>query len=649
MTPHPKYNIRELCRFTDADLESIPDGPMTVVYDDGEVLTTNRRARITTVVLRHFFNKWPLTKTSVRHDIGKRGAGKMLHAQLMRPVFRETFETYHKVGDPFDIEKLWYAAYDSFNDLYNTIVRYMPKYVKSLSILDFVDVVNHPKVKEAMADVSDTDFSIERAYKRITAVLEDATELPGNRLGEAVRNGLVDKNQVLQCVGPRGKSTDLDSHIFPIPLKVGFTHGFSLLYDAMVDSRLAAKAQSFTGPPLQATEYFNRQLQLMAHSFCRVHDIDCGSTRHLAWRVRAKDLKHLDGKYYKTPDGYRIISEDDRHLVDQLLEIRTVLYCQHPDSQGCCRYCYGELARSIPKWTNVGHVASTNLGEKISQNVLAIKHVESSSTVGDTELSGYERKYLQISTINSNQILLADRMAGKGLKLEIQTKEAPHISDVTIVQDVNTLQLGFVSELSEIRLHASSEKQTDIASLSVYSDNRPASLSRPLLHWLRDKGWEVTDNGTYVIDLTGWNIEEPLFELPMRHASMLDYAESIKSYMCAAKRKGPGQTLRDYTDAERALKDFYALVTSRLDVNIVHLEVLIKVLQVRSRANRDYRLPLAGNKTEFGEFNASMYLRSMSAAMAYQGQKQVLEHPMIYLVKNRPPHILDALFVPRTF
>ncbi len=644
---HPKFHIRDLCRMSNDDLQAIPEGLVTVAYDDGEVVSTKPRARTTAVVLRHFFNKWPKLPVVKRYDIGRRGAGKMLHAQLMRPVMRDTFEYYQSIGEPFDIEKLWYAAYDGFNDLYNTIVRYMPAHVKSLNILDFVDVVSHPEVKSAMAEVSDSDFSIERAYRRITAVLEDANALPGNRLSEAVRNGLVDKNQVLQCVGPRGKSTDLDSHIFPIPLKVGFTHGFSLLYDSLVDSRLAAKAQSFTGPPLQATEYFNRQLQLIAHSFARVHDMDCGATRHIAWRVRAKDLGRLDGKYYKTPDGYRIISENDRHLVDQLLEIRTVLYCQHPDSQGCCRYCYGEIARSIPKWTNVGHVASTNLGEKISQNVLAIKHVESSSTVGDAELSSFERKYLQISSINPNQIQLADRLRGRPMKLEINSKEAPHISDVTIVQDVSSLQLGFVSELSEIRFHIPvNAKETDRPMLTVYSDNRPASLSRPMLQWIREKGWEVTDAGTYLIDLEGWDVTEPLFELPMRHASMLDYAESIKSFMCAAKRKGAGQTLREYSDAERALKDFYALVSSRLDVNIVHLEVLIKVLQVRSRAHRDYRLPLAGNKTEFGEFNASMYLRSMSAAMAYQGQKQVLEHPMIYLVKNRPPHILDAMLVP---
>ncbi|WP_410954452.1 hypothetical protein, partial [Pseudomonas aeruginosa] len=76
------------------------------------------------------------------------------------------------------------------------------------------------------------DESIERAYSKVTRLLVDPKALPGNRLGEAVRTGLVDRNQVLQCVAARGKTTDLDSHIFPIPLKVGFAHGFSLFYDS---------------------------------------------------------------------------------------------------------------------------------------------------------------------------------------------------------------------------------------------------------------------------------------------------------------------------------------------------------------------------------------------------------------------------------
>lgn len=646
----PNYNIRDLCRFSVEDLWSLPDGPIRLIYDDGSINTTNRRAQYTVCVLRAFYTRWPMVKTQVAHDLGARQIRKMTHAELMGPVAENIYRTCVEQNIPIDLEALWYAGYDGFNALYNEGTSHTEEYVQPLDILDFVDVVNHPTIRTAQDAIQSTDASLNRVYATISKVLQDPAELKGNRLAATVRGGLVDMNQVLQCVGPRGKTTDLDGMIFEEPILVGFTHGFSRFYDSLIDSRLAAKAQSFTGPPLQATEYFNRQLQLLAHTLARIHYGDCGSTQHISWRVRAKDLKYLDGKYYKTPEGYRRITKNDRHLVDQLVELRSVLYCQHPDSQGVCSTCYGEISYSIPRHTNIGHVAATSLGEKISQSVLSVKHVESSSSVGDVELSEFERKYLKVG-VNPNHLMIADRLRDiKGIQLVIQAKEAPHITDVNIVEDVASLQLGFVSELSEVLLKiptGNAEAPYDNAYLSVYADNRPASLSRALLRQLRTTGWEVdSERGVYVLDLGDWDADEPLFELPLRHASMLDYAESIKDMMCAAKRKGPGQTLRDYTNVEAALKDFYALVSSRLSVNLVHLEVLIKVLMVRSRAHRDYRLPLYGNRVEFGEFTASMYLRSMAPAMAYQGQKQVLDRPMLYMVKNRPPHILDALLVP---
>ena len=645
----PKYNIRELCRFSNDELWAIPDGLVEVIYDNGTVTTTTRRMLYTTILLRHFYNKWPQVRTSTTHDLGRRRIKKMTHADVMTAPFWDVFDTYQGTPTPVDAEQLCEAAYDATNDLYNVLTYRCEAYVRTISILDFMDVIGHPRIKEAQSQIRPTEASLEEVGTVITQTLRDPKELRGNRIAEVVRNGLVDVNQVLQCVGPRGYTTDIDSHIFREPILVGFAHGFSRFYDSLIDSRLAAKAQSFTGPPLQMTEYFNRQLQLLAHSLERLHDEDCGSQQYISWRVRAKDLEHLDGQYYRTPDGLARIRSTDHHLVDQLIEMRNVIYCQHPDSQGKCIYCYGELGRSIPKWTNIGHVASTHVGEKISQSVLAIKHVETSSSVGLIEFTEFERRYLKVGT-NPNNLMLADRLQNATrIEIVIRAREAPHIADVKIVDDVDALMPGFVSELSEVLIRVERNGKVDQAPISVYVDNRPASLSKPVLHRIREQGWQVTDSSTYVIDLTGWDMAKPVFEMPRRHENMLDYAMSIRDFLCAAKRKKGGpETLRDIRNVEQALKEFYQRVTRRLRVNIVHLSVLIAATMVRSRSHRDYRLPLAGNAVEFGEFTATMYLRSMSAAMAYQGQKQVLDRPMLYMVRNRPSHPLDALLVPVT-
>lgn len=652
MSETPTYGLRELCSLNNNALWAIPDGKIVVRCDDGDFITTTHRMRYTVFLIRDFYELYPLTATRTGHMLANgRRIGKMVHANLLNTVVWDVFDTYTQRGQEVDTEHLAQLAYQGTNRLYNEMSYKLAAHVQSLSILDFIDVIHHPKIKEAQEKIQPTTSSIERVYNTIIGVLKDPVELPNNRLSNIVRSGLVDENQVVQCVGPRGFTTDIDSYIFKTPILVGFTHGFHLFYDSLVDSRLAAKAQSFTGPPLQATEYFNRQLQLLAQTFIGIQPGDCGTTETKQWRVRAKDLARLDGKYYVTDVGLMRVDVNSHDLVGKVIELRTPTKCALPNSQFCCQACYGEMAHSIPRNTNIGHVAATNLGEKISQSVLAIKHVETSSAVGSLELDDFAKRFIRASFTDANLIHLAERLSrADKVEMSFQAREAPHLTDVHQRRDPSELPLSFISELSEVMFEITVNGKTEKSFLPVYLDNRPASLSYALLNYIKtDLGnlLRASDDGTvYTMDLTKFDPESPLFEMPRFQVNMLDYAESIKDFLCAAKRKNSGKTLRDFDNVDAALDEFYALVSSRLKVNYVHLEVLIRSTMVRSRHDRDYRLPLAGNKIEFGEFTNTMYMRSISAAMAYQGQKQALEKPLLYLIHNRPSHPLDRLFVP---
>ncbi len=649
MSDAPIYNLRDLVQLAPEELWRIPDAKIVIRCDDGDYVTTTHRMRYAVLLTRGYYQHYPETAAKISHLLpnGKR-IGKMTHAGILESVMWDVYDTYTQTGREVDPQHLALLAYQATNLLYNEASYKLAPYVQSLDILDFIDVIHHPKIHAAQESVQPVAASIERVYSVIGNVLEDPAELKGNRLANIVKNGLVDRNQVVQCVGPRGFTTDIDSYIFKKPMLVGFTHGFHLFYDSLIDSRLAAKAQSFTGPPLQSTEYFNRQLQLLAHTFVGVVPGDCGSKETISWRVRAKDLAALDGKYYETEFGLMRVRRSDRELIDTEIQLRTPTKCHNPDSQYCCTACYGEMSLAFPRSTNVGHVAATNLGEKISQKVLAVKHVETSSAVDEVNLSSYALKFIRPSLLDNNLIHLADRMAhAEKVELMFQAHEAPHITDVHQHEDLSKLPLTFISELSEVQFRITANGKTEIGIIPVYMDNRPASLSYPALQFIKERGLVPSEDAKfYTVDLTGYDLEQPLFEMPRWHVNMLDYAESIKDFLCAAKRKGAGKTLRDYDNVEGALKELYALVSSRMQVNIVHLEILIRSTMVRSRVNRDYRLPLAGNAVEFGEFTTTMYLRSMSAAMAYQGQRQALDRPMLYLVRNRPSHTLDWMLVP---
>jgi hypothetical protein len=139
-----------------------------------------------------------------------------------------------------------------------------------------------------------------------------------------------------------------------------------------------------------------------------------------------------------------------------------------------------------------------------------------------------------------------------------------------------------------------------------------------------------------------------MFSTPRRQENMLDYMATIEKFLKAVKRnEKEKKSLKDYDSVDSALRGFYELVSSRLFVNIVHQEILVKVCQVRSSSQRDFQVPLKGNRLEFGKFDFSIFNRSASAAMAYQNHKQQWNNPSTYLVLKRPPHPLDPILLPR--
>ncbi len=641
-----KYHARELAAMTPEQRMALDEGqppqaPMQVVFDDG-VLDTTIRKTIWSSYMWGMYVDFPKTPALIEHHIGTRRLGMETHLTLLNKVMWAAYDAY---GGMLDVEELCRYVYKAINRMYNELTYALEAHVGTISIFDFIAVTEHPKIKEIVANTAPSAFAIDNyAYPKAKEILLNPKELPNNAISIACRNGLVSMGQVLQTTVIRGAAADVDSRIFPHPIMGNFTSGLTKIHDSMIESRSAAKALSFTQEPLQQVEYFNRKMQLMASVVMRLHPGDCGSQHYMRWYVNSGDLGKIAGKYYKTDEGLRPIREGDGHLIGQPLLWRSPLLCQHPDPQGICTTCMGELSLSVPRGTNPGHFAATALGEQGAQTVLSTKHLDANALVTAIELSEFEQRYLRTDD-DPNIIKLAQRLRGMKVLLTINAKEAPQVQDVTYVEDVTDLQTGQISSLTGIELtihHADGTQET--VPMTVNVGSRHSSLTHEALDYMKNRGWELNVMGNYVIDLTDWNIEWPLFELPMRHANMLDFITTIEKFMRAsATPDDSAKTLRDYKTIEEALRAFYDLVTSQLMVNVVHLEILMKSLMVRSEKDLDYRMPLIGNKLEFGAFDTTMERRSMSGSMAYEKHRHVITDVQSYLVNHRPDHVFDTL------
>lgn len=652
------YNARELADWAvndPAKLWALPDGPIKIKFDDG-VLETMSRPTIFSAYCWKFYSYYPETPALMCHHMRDQVLSGDTHLDLLGRVMFNAYDARIEKGHPAaiaDIETMCHQVYKATNDIYNDFTYNLEAYVQTISILDFIEVVEHPEIKAANQNAQPNQISISQTYNTIKRVLHDPRAMITNPIARSAKSGQVSMGQILQCIGPRGFVTDIDSNIFRDPIMRGYVHGIRSIGDSLVESRSASKALISAETPLQKTEYFNRRLQLFAATVQNLHLGDCGSEVYLPWRVRSQDLRDLAGKYYRTDEGLKRFSTSDRHLIGEEIQMRSVLWCRHPDPQGVCSTCFGDLALSIPNETNLGHVCATALCEQASQSVLSTKHLDGSSTVEAIELSEYDRNFLRRG-IADNTLKLSENLADKRVVLTISNKEAPHLSDVTYTDNVRNLQLTFISELTEIQLTITDHKGVSTpVILPVAVGTRKSSLSHAALEYIKQHSWTLTESANYAIDLKDWNNEEVLFELPLRHMNMLDYIRVIEVFIRATSASKASAssttknvkmtTLKDFDDPGAALKEFYAIVSSRLVVNIGHLEVLVLASMVRSGRDKDFSIPRFGNKVEFGSFNKIMQSRSLSAAVAFERQRDLLQDTDTYLIDHRMDHPMDAL------
>jgi hypothetical protein len=659
------YNARKLWSLSVDEIWSLPDGPLTLEMDDG-LLDTTMRATVFSYYLGEFHRQYPMTPLLMKHHLGDRQIKKGIELKILGDALWECRDTY---GPEVDMEELSYIAYQTVNRIYNDFTVRLKAWVSTISILDFIDAAEHPPIKEANALLHNPEslvnpmLLIDQNHTRIVDALLAPGELKGNTIARMAKSELVDIKQIEQCLGARGYVTDIDSNIFKQPILSGYLWGMRTLYDSMVESRSASKALDYAKDPVAESEYFNREMQLVASVLTRLHLTDCGSTDYLLFKVQKSDLSKLAGKYYRLDDGrLQVIHRGDIHLAGKVLQLRSALKCHHPDAYGVCSTCFGELADSIPRYTNLGHVAVTLLCEIISQIVLSIKHLDGSSKVDDFYISDFDRKYIrsgeEVSLVkrtlkedvaSSTVIKLASRLAGKKVLLVISGSQTQNLSEIHY-HPVENLAVSSITSLSEIWLKiADTDEFVEEVKIPVSMGTRYSWLTVEALKYIKQHGLKLTNNGSYQIDLSHWDVDLPLFQLPLKHADMVQYMKTIKSFIMASGKPGRNKVnkmLKDFPTVDQGLLEFYKLISSKLHINLAYLEVIILSAMVRSEKYHDHRLPRPIADGELGSYRRNMNMRSAGQWAAYERQDERLMDIRSFTVKNRPDSSFDTLLMP---
>lgn len=643
MTDTVTMTARDVMALSKEQLWALPEASkLSLTFDDGTIQTTVKR----TIYCAYMWNvhrKYPKTPLLTRHHMGMSRVSGKVHTTLLEQIYRDWYDTYRNEAD-YNREDCWKLLYETVNEIYNDFTQQIDHHVATLSILDFLEVLDTPDIATANAGVVATQKSIDDTYDVISKSLMEEPSLKHNAIAQAVRSSLVDIKQVCQCVGPRGFVTEIDSTIYKKPIVVGYSQGMTSLYDSMIESRSAAKALMFAKDPLAQCEYFNRKLQLVGQVVAALAYGDCGTQHFVNWKVESSELKVMDGIHYVDNGEVRAIGPTDHHLIGQTLQLRTPFGCIHPDRQTVCETCYGQLAHSIPDGTVPGHIAAISIGEKTSQLVLATKHVDGSSKVDDIDLGEMYSRYLMPGA-EDNTLRLSRDLKGLKVKIVIPADGAKSLPDIYSIRNLEEINVARLTEMADVVFQVGDEEDEGgmhEISVPVSMGSRLGSLTSAALYYIKDRGYGVDEKEDYVVDLTAWDSSLALFELPLKHINMLDYQDSVESVILSVDDK---HGLSRFEDPVDGIKHLLGLISSKLTINLSHVMTIAYAVAAVDPKNADYRLPRGGEDFKFVPISELMNNRSMGAMMAYHGQEAPFKKPETFIIKNRPRHPADPLLI----
>lgn len=648
-----RYIARDLLNMTEEQLWQLPEAMHTVVFADREMEALSCDI-INAVYMWYPLLQYPEVPIVSDYIDSTDFTGKTLLKLLKKVLWQGLFDFYQENIDP---ELLALMAIESSNRWYNGVTENCAADVSSLSILDVLEIMDNPEIAAANKEAEPTQYSIEEiTYPRIAKALRDPEHMRANSIAMGIRCGTQKMEQVLQCFGPRGFPTDINSDIFPEPIMTGYAQGIWNLYDSMTESRSGTKSLLYNKELLRSTEYFNRKNQLIAQYVQRLHMGDCGGD-YIEVPILQDLLKHMAGKYYLKDDGsVDWLRGNEKHLVGQTIKIRSVLGCKHPDPQGVCSRCYGRMAFSIPRGTNIGQVSAVQVGDQITSKVLSTKHTDSTSKVDRFQLHKIEAKYLRYGK-KEETLYLRKEWAKHPMKIVIERHEAQNLADVLMLKDLSAYPPGNATNLTRMMVMVETVEGTvnEIMNVSLY--NRKSSLSREMLEHIQKSRWKLDARDNVVIDLEGFDFANPFLVLPNKHVNMYEIMKRIQSFLHSGTdsetpRSGvdpleySGKTyLKNYRDPVDGLMVTASMLNEKLSVNIVHCEILVYAMMVRSSVQRDYRLPKPGISGVFEKYTRLMQGRSLAGAMAYEKQHEPLNNPSSFQNVERNDHPYDLVLL----
>lgn len=655
--PTVTYKMRDMVHWSFDEMRSHPQQPIIVVCDDGEIEGIIEEFTLSWICWA-FHREYPKTPHLLSHHFSGRLLTPKTHLDILGHIQKDCFlateENKYAPLQPYNA-----LVYKCFNELYNFMAGSLTKYITSISILDYIEVMEHPEIKalneefKAKTYISPPD--IKEISDKITYILDNETAFENNALQRAFKHRLVRINAILQDISPRGFVTDVDSVLFPKPIRTGYAEGIRELADYAAETRTASQAAMMQKAPMEDAEHLNRLLQLSVSRIAHVYRGDCGSEEYVEWYIENyTKLNDLDGMYYydeSTGGVVEITPSQDRHLIGKVILLRTVFGCKHPDRDTICAVCFGDLAINVYPTDNIGQISAIEFQSNQSQKLLSYKHYTASAGATGVYMGDTAREFFGF-TPDVKGITFKEGLDLTNAQLVIPRESFRGFEAVQRVTNWKTISAARLSKVVELIYIPDKNDMTNTWGTTVADDDNPVNLTLEALKFLSKTPFEINELNEYVFDMNGWDVEVPLFSIPRVQFDVVKYLKYIERFVIGPKnvKEEKLESITTYKNPVKALKRLHDLVTTGGpdkknpgSMALSHLQIVVLAMSCEDPENGDYRPPLNRMNGTFPGLRSIMHNNSPAVALAYQTQQQDVFSPTSYIGRPRPDHPLDYL------
>lgn len=542
--------------------------------------------------------------------------------------------------DFHNAKRLKISIWGVLNELYKLSSVDLLSYVASLDMEDLARIMTDPKMKE----IIDTKWKITPAEgtsaieKFIDTHNKEIMNLLGTKDGVACdalysyqKVGQLNKFQVPQTMYAFGVRTDVDDSIVRFPVVGSAIDGLQDINEFAVESLSAKKTAFYNHEAVRKSQYFGRKQHLIASTIQRIYDGDCGSTTLIDFEVTENNYINLEGKNIVVNGQLVNLTKDTvKNYIGQTVHMRSPLTCRYRN--GVCEVCGGRILDNVNRKLNIGILSAVHVIEPTTQKILSAKHLIKTSSL-DYEVPEETSKVVVRSKASELRwnFPVVDNIGHLEFGIPTQCMRAA-IHDVTYIRADKLPTEEAFTRMTHFILR---DKSTgEITRYPLINDGQIPFLSVEMLLHFRDHYNEaVLDDDVIWLPMVGTE-NMPIFRTVVVNDNMLLFVESVNNFLTTS--------IKDYTNANEALKAFSDIVYSKVSTNLMHIEILLKSYLIEGEGN--YAVPVVTDPTKvhFQTNGAILSNRYVGSKLGFEKLDEYRRSASTYLVaKAKSP--LDLL------